>query len=126
MSKFLSSPFLVSFATGLNMVAITLIQTHVKDDTKLAYSICSPFICNLIIFGVDWYLAKKKVKSAEQLRIEAKLDEKIDIAKKNLKDAQQYGLNVEEFKGELTRLMKARANVPTLLTKRKAKPAVSK
>lgn len=121
MSKFFNSPMLISCATGLNMVAIALIQAHVTDDSvKLAYSTCSPFICNLVIFGIDWYLAKNKVKSAEQLRIEAKLDEKIAIAKKNLKDAKQYDLDVDDFKEQLSRLMKARTNVPSLIAKRKA------
>ena len=125
MSKFFNNPMLISCATGLNMVAIAMIQAHVFDDSaKLAYSTSSPFICNLIVFGIDWWLAKKKVKSAEQLRIEAKLNDKIAIAKKNLKDAKQYGLDISDFKSELTKLMKARANVPALIAKRKANNTV--
>ncbi len=118
MSRLFKSPLLIGFATGINTIAIAVIQVNVTGETnRLAYSACTPFICNTIVFIIDWFLAKKNVKSSEQLRIENLLDDKISIAQKNLKEAIKYNLDVDTFKQQLTKLMNARANVPALVSR---------
>ncbi|WP_105198974.1 hypothetical protein [Pseudoalteromonas sp. T1lg10] len=120
MSKFFKNPLLVAIATGINTIALATIHANVTDEgAQLAYSACTPFICNMLVLLIDWLLASKNVKSAEHLRMEHNLKDQITIAKANLKDAKESGLPTEEFEARLVELMQARTNIPDLVNQQR-------
>lgn len=115
MSKLFSDGVLVTFATGINTIAIAGIKFCGLDPApETSLLAMSPFLSNTLVFAADWLFAKNNVKSAAHIRMEEQIESQIKAAKQNLEEAQKHHLDMKPFQDRLSKLMQARTNIPAL------------
>ncbi|WP_046005800.1 hypothetical protein [Pseudoalteromonas rubra] len=118
MSKLLNDPMLVAAATGVNTIAIAVIQYgHFDASLVKTLSISVPVMVNLTVFFLYWIGVWFGIKSPEQLKAEQAIDDKIKSLHKGIKHLQSLKHCTKAIEKELSDAYIAKANISNVLKK---------